>query len=1211
MKDTQTAMPLFFRRLAGGLVMALMLLFSTQNASAQVIINPSGGTNASDGLKIVVQANGDFQVFRNGRTETGVDRLDAGKVGIRNYFKFFNYTGGVYTDTISPTFDQITGVMGDGTTANPYEVIIFSHLDVPKGATTYRFVLRKTISYEAPKKYFHLKYNLYCTTTGATNLYPILYFTEYPKLQDNITNPQDDNNRNSFASTDNGTSTNAKFAGIYRSATTTAPNANNGNYSHVFRTIDTSKFLGMSINYDYDREDDPNIPGQFLNGMLNTSNPLNYYRGIGLCVLMPMTGLTSTYASSGTVIRVGYDDTQTIKNTTAYTDPMSTAHSGKSTPVTVAFASAAQSQPEGDVVATASNLNLTVSGGILTAPAFVQIDVAPPDVGELHPAIEGTDFTINRVGFMIPAGDYTAGKVVPVPVVTIRGNKILEYDRRLNLKLLASPDNMIKLGSQTTTQYTIVDDEPSDLSTTTPTLTVLEGNSATIHVQLPTGINASERIKVSATAINDATPNLATPGLDYVDPIPDAYIEIGANGTDLTLTAKTDLVLEPDELVKLNITAVVMGKTKTITQTTTIQDATRLDANNTKLTFSTIPATGLTEGYTGKLAVALPANVTTTVPININLNNITGTASTLDYTITSPFTLSTGNATTTDLALLTDNLLEGDETMILGGVASDGITNFTLNPFTITIGDASYPPAHPVIVHLDQTSVKEGDATGAAFWLELPDGLVAGKQWTFNLAADATSTAAASRYVLPATITINTGKSASDKIYIKANTNNVLYDDAILKINTTCTDPNIPTDGQKQLTILDNTSQTNAGSKVLTITPVKSTIKEGETVKFTIALPANVTSTKDINITLTRDAASTVGLTGDYTLLKNVITLPAGTNSITTIDDIVRAETDLIIENTETLFLNTTADVDVTTNQVRLDITDVTRNDPNNLKLSITSLAAPADLKEGYTGPLTVSLPPNVTTEVEINFTFKPNTGTASPADYTITPSTFTLLGHSQDVSLALLLDNLVEGPETLVLDGTATDAISTPYTVTGKTITIIDADYPPGNILLHLDQSSVKEGDATGAAFWVELPNGLTTASQMNFTLSAGTGTTAAAARYNLPTTISIPATKGTSDKIYIKAPANLVLNDDAVLYINAVCTDPMITTVPAVKLDILDNTSVTSPGSNVLTVTPVSTTLKEGTATKFTISLPANITSATAITADLTPVYVAGGAS
>ncbi|RAJ83428.1 gliding motility-associated-like protein [Chitinophaga dinghuensis] len=1211
MKDIQTAMPLLFRRLAGGVVLALMLLFSTFTTSAQVTINPTGGTNTTDGLKIVVKANGDYQIFRNGRTETGADRNEAGKVGIRNYFRM--YVNSLVSDTITPTVDYVSGLMGDGSAANPYEVAIFSHFDAVKSGVTYRMIVRKVISYEAPKKYFHLKYNVFPNDAAATAFIPMLFFTEYPKLQDNISTAQDDNNRNCFADTAMGIAGTPRLAGIYRTSTTTAPNSNNGNYSHMFRTIDTSRFYGLSINYDYDREEDSQ-DGRMLNGLMNKfpGTGLNYYRGVGLWTIMNQTGTTLTkLMSSGTVVRVGYDDTQTIKNSTTATDAMSTAHSGKSTQVTVAFTKDTLSQLEGDVTATATNLTLTVTGGILYGPAFVQIDVAAPASGEQHPAVEGTDFTINRVGFMIPARDYTiaANQTVTVPLVSIKGNKILEYDRRLNLKLLSSPDNMIKLGAQSTTCYVIVDDEPSNISAPA-TATVQEGNSLPIHVQLPAGVNASEKIKVTASIVNDGTANLATVGDDF-DPIADAEIAVNGNGTDLILVTKPDLVLEPDEYVKLNITAVVMGKTKTATTTVTITDATRLDPENIKLTFSTIPATGLKEGYDGKLAVSLPNGVTTTVPINVNLNNITGTASTLDYTLVNPFTLSSGNATTTDLHLLPDDLLEGDETMILGGVASDGITNFTLNPYTITIGDADYPPAHPVIVHLDQASVKEGDATGAAFWLELPDGLKAGKQFTFNLTADATSTAVAARYVLPATITIDPGKSASDKIYIKANTNDVLFDDAILYINTACTDTNIPTDGQKQLNILDNTSQTTSGSKVLTITPVKSTIKEGESVQFKISLPPNVTSTKDINITLTRDAASTIGISNDYTLLQNVIKLPANTNSITTAENIVRAETDLIIENTETLLLNAAADVDVTTNQIRLDVTDETSKNPDNLKLSITSLAAPADFKEGYKGPLTVSLPTDVTTEVEISFTFKPNTGTASSADYTITPAAFTLLGHSQDVTLDLLTDNLVEGPETLVLDGIATDVINTPYTVTSKTITIIDADYPPGNVILHLDQTFAKEGDATGAAFWVELPGGLATANQMNFSLSAGTGTTAALARYNLPGTISIAANKSASDKIYITANTNKVLNDDAVLYINATCTDPLITTAPAVKLDIQDNTRVTSPGSDAVTVTPVSTVLKEGDKTKFTIALPAGITSATAITVNLTPVYVANGAS
>ncbi|WP_178372052.1 T9SS type B sorting domain-containing protein [Chitinophaga jiangningensis] len=1194
------------------LLIAILLLPAFAAVSQQVVINPSGGNTATDGLRITIGPDGKINVYRNGRAETGTNP-DTGNKGIWTFWKGLFWNGGVPGPVnYTPNNITVTDVMGDGTPANPYKVAIFSKIDYVYSVARTAYI-RTVISYEAPKKYF--TYNVTIYGTDFTRVSPFLYITEFAALQDNIGAPEQQNNLNtrgfyqvgqSYTNTSGTSATINTLPGIVRFTDDFGgyPQSNNGDYAHVYRLKDNESFHSVSLGL-YATTTSVDASTGALNNDVN--NGTGVLRGMAVGIKMPETGPTTNRWASGSVLRIGYDDTRDMLATSTVKEPMTDVSGLNSSPVTVEFTATALSQSEGNTTAPATNLKIRVSGGNLTAPAYIKFAAAAADAGEQHPAIEGVDYTYDHAGFWIPAADYkTSPKDITVDIVKILGNTKLEYARNLNFQLLPAVDPLVVLGTKTLTKYTILDDEPSDITASVTSASVAEGNDATIHVKLPDNVNASEQITVTATVNNTGATHPATEGTDF-PAIAVAHIEPGQNGTDLILHALPDQIIEYDELVKINISAVVMGNTKTTNQDITIKDGTKLIPANTAITFSTIPNSDLYEGYEGTLAFSLPAGVTTDVPITLSLAGITGTAKPADYSIGAPLAINSGNSGSTTLNLTDDNLVEKTETMILGGTATDadGYSGYTVTAHTINILDSEYPLPGPVTVYLDKSAIKEGEATGATYRVALPAGLAAGYDMSFVLTPGTGTTAGTDRYTMPATVTISENATGSlpGNGKIIATSNTILGDDAILYLSLASGDANIPVPAAQQLNIQDDTRTTSPGSNVLTITPVKATLNEGEDTKFTLALPNNITSTQPIQVTLTVDASSTANPGGDYTLHSTTLTLPAGSTSITTADPVVTAALDKIIEGTETLVITATADNNITVaGPVTISINDITRNDAANLQLTISTTATATQLKEGFTAPYTIALPTGVTAEVDLTVTLKPNTAITNPAgslDYQYNPATFTMQGNSKAFQLELLPDDLLEGPEELVIDATVSDANGTAYTVTGQTISILDADYPPAAVNLHTSKTNVKEGETPGTEFWLELPDGLTADYPLTFSIAKAAGTTAVDGTYAFEnTTLTIAKGAQTSNHIHITADANKVLNDDKVLYIAATCTsDAAITTAAPLKLDVLDDTRNVYPGSDVITITTTATTLAENSAATFTISLPAGFTSATDI--------------
>ncbi|WP_349316909.1 Calx-beta domain-containing protein [Chitinophaga sp. MM2321] len=1180
--------------------MALLMAFILAGIDLQAqtrTINPTGGTTAANGLRIEFDAaTGAYQIFRLGKTET-YNNLVTGEKGVKETV-IFKYVADASVDEwdLNSNICEVSEVLGKGSAASPYRVNILSKL---KDKYNKDINIIRTYSYVYPNNYFTIDYAF----TGETPGYNVLlYLSEHAVMQQDVNFVYDWSNdyyAGPASAASYGqllpTSTEPNLVGIYR---TNGLMGLPGPFSHAFAATD--KFSSYSIR-------EPELsPAKNL--LQTNSCPLGGGNGgfpdpaidRGIAVQVTINNKPSGKAI-GTRVLVGYGSDATFTDydaarTAMNLNPVST----NSTAVNVEFVADTTADNEGNAGNThaPTSLKLKVSGGILTVPTYVNVKLAAPLTGETNVAVEGTDFTYDK-GFMIPAGNYTTAKEITLDNITIIGNDVLQYNRHMTFQLENTCNDLVKLGTKTSGTYIITDDEDRTLRLIYPATTLNEGDQITAKVSLPgttTTVSEDTWVNLSIVAGNTALPG----GVDFTIPVK-VLIPASGHDADIIIQAATDKVLESSEKFKMQVNADVMGQAQTIQtallQEITITDDTRNHAANTVLALTTTPADAslkFREGFDGLLNVNLPTGVTTDLPITVTLARSGTAVSGTDYDAL-PATLTfTGNGTNTALTLIDDNRIEGDETIILTPTVSDGTATVftTVTPATtITIEDAQLPLTAPILLQLSKNEIDEGGVDIAKLKAVLPAGLQTDIDLQIDLTPDVTSTAGIGSYTgLPASLTIVSGQTASAEASISA-TNLVLDDDRFLIINGSSTNPDILVGTGVRLDIHD---QTAASLKVVTLTPVKAVLDEGEDTKFKLSLPVGVSSAKNIAVTLVRTAVGSEAGTSDYSLLQTVVTLPANTvGEFTPTADAIHIESDMVIEKDEQLIMGGTA-TGYTITGATLTLNDLTRQNTSNTALTISAPVLNPD--EGTSSTITVSLPDGITTEIPITVTLPQTTGTAiRSTDYQL-PASVTIAATASTATALLEItdDLLVEGEEAFTLTpAVQPDGLSTAYTITPATLdfTINDLQFPipaATPIILSSSVSSIQEGNLTGATLTATLPNGWKAGIPIVVNLSRNAGSTAAVTRHTaLPVSITIPVnSKVGTNSTAITAYNNLILDDNGTIIIDGNTGDA---DYPAssTTINITDNTTNNS-GARVMTLTPDATLIQEGQKLKVTVTVP-----------------------
>jgi gliding motility-associated-like protein len=1152
----------------------LLCAYSQVNAqTVSAVINPSGGTSATDDIKIEVYDNGSIKVTRKGLLESYI-RTDS-SIGMQSFFDFKNSLQTLDPANLkSPSVCYISPVSGTGTYWDPYQVqivgtILEKYKNYPTGQTG---TVTCILSYVKNTRYFMMDWILHLPSTSSGTR-ALFYLSEQSVMgADNSVDPDVASTCGyGFANSDTTT------IGIFRdtpcSGTAEAPR------SHVYRTF--AKFHSYEASIPGNRmlvDDNGYFPGNTIAGAVDG-------RGRSLAI---MRELGSVYPDVYAIdppnfktfrILSGYGTTKNEFDTVAAVKD-SIPEAGF-VPATVQFSSASLSGNEGsaaDGEHVASGITLKVSGGKLNAPAYVLMQV-DPSVSYPHPAVAGTDYTLTQQAFLVPAGDYTTPKTVTIPNLHVFGNDALQYSRSLRLKLVATCTSLLSISGTSEADYTIVDDEARSMVLSIDSTTMYEGNQSKARIKVSSGSTSPEDIVITFSTLPTSTAGDS----DYIVP---ASVTIPANqatSADFIIKAKSDKTLENTEKATIKFTGTMLGIPVTGQQDLIIQDSTYYNPAYAQIQMgfdNPVATSPVLEGYTGNVSFHLPAGVATEVPITMKSISIDAASVaiedidfTLNYYSGATFVINPGSTfTDVPFVAIADKLIEGPtpETITIDAIPMDNVgvgRTYPLAGPKLAIQDADYDPNMKVILTAVPTTIKEGDA-GTAITVALPNGIKTNANIVVTIAQGLSSTASASDLVaaLPASVTIAKSKnSITFPAKVQAKTDNLLENDESLWIVTKPAGYQIDS---SMITIQDATGDV-AANRQLNISFANSTLLEGTTSDVTVSFsnPA-ITAQNPIQINFALDPSSVASAT-DYTL-PAPLTLPAGTNSVT-IPGGFRAVTDGILETDEAYTLNpssTSLNNPVTMNSISGIIQDATGSYPANKVITATPSVVQMD--EGGVGYFyTYSLPTGITTEIPISITpVLVTTGsTASTDDYTLASSTLTLdktNNHSITDGISIPQDGLIEGDETLILGGTASSGAMSGFTVTNAATVILKDKDKLGGVIISADKTSITEGGA-GATITVKLPNGVVPSSAVSVTMSQGLSSQAINGYSGLPQTGSMTANSFTFPVTVAATTDNIVGDNQTLTIVVSAVGYPS----DSIILQIVDAT-ITDPSKTRITLSP-----------------------------------------
>jgi hypothetical protein len=173
-------------------------------------INPTGGTNSTDGLRIQVETDGDFLVTRNGGQQ--VYALDSSDTVLAIGTTTYGSDGRYNRNWVS--LGQ-SAVMGAGTSSNPYQVVTSLLADVNSNGTydpTIDFKLDWTVSYVAFNNFYAQNFTILAPTGNTQTV-------KLTQLFDSLLSGSDSGpayGLDASGTVISGTGSNPKFIGVGR-----------------------------------------------------------------------------------------------------------------------------------------------------------------------------------------------------------------------------------------------------------------------------------------------------------------------------------------------------------------------------------------------------------------------------------------------------------------------------------------------------------------------------------------------------------------------------------------------------------------------------------------------------------------------------------------------------------------------------------------------------------------------------------------------------------------------------------------------------------------------------------------------------------------------------------------------------------------------------------------------------------------------------------
>ncbi|MDB9467245.1 Calx-beta domain-containing protein, partial [Dolichospermum circinale CS-539/09] len=528
----------------------------------------------------------------------------------------------------------------------------------------------------------------------------------------------------------------------------------------------------------------------------------------------------------------------------------------------------------------------------------------------------------------------------------------------------------------------------------------------------------------------------------------------GASTATLTIDPTADTIVESDETVALTLatgTGYTVGTTGAVTGTIANDDAT--------ITLAVSPSSVLEDGTTNLIYTFTRTGYTATA-LTVNYD-ITGTADSSDYTGATPGTGKTitfaAGATTATLTIdpTADNIVEGDETVLLNLTAGDGYTISTTTAVTGTITNDDLP-----IISVAATDSDAGEtATGitpnpGTFTLTRTGDLTQAITVNYTLSGIATNGADYSS--LPGTVNFAAGVSSATVTVTPTDDN--IFEGTETAILTLATGAGyiLGTTTSATVNITDNDPQPSISINDVSVTEGNSGTTNAT---FTLTLSHPSSQPITVNYATADGTATTADL--DYNAATFTVTFAPGETSKTVNVAVVG---DIKSENPETFTVNLSNATNATITKAQ-GVGTITNDDLPIITLAATDSNA-GETATGVTpnpGTFTLTRTGDLTQPITVNYTLS---GSATNAtDYSSLPGTvnFAVGDSTAIVTVTPTDDNIFEGTETAIL----TLITGTGYALdvtTSAVVNIADNDLP--SISLAVSPASVVEDGPTNLVY-------------------------------------------------------------------------------------------------------------------------------------------------
>ena len=686
---------------------------------------------------------------------------------------------------------------------------------------------------------------------------------------------------------------------------------------------------------------------------------------------------------------------------------------------TVGFSATSRSVDEGRE----ATLRVSLSGAV-SAPVTVKWKTTGVS------ATSGTDYTAQAsTAVTIAAGTTTASLTVQTTA-----DSLAEGSETFTVSLEADTDNPLPSGvslGTTSATVTIDDDEALLVNISADAVSVVEGGSAAYTVRV-TGGTSTAPVVVSYTVGGTAT------SADYTAPTGSLTVASGGASAALAIATLTDLVIDPDETLRVTLSGASTTKGSVSVGTPSAASLALAEPAGSSVTVSLDPATrSVAEGSSASFEAVLSGTVATAVVVSWKTAD--GTAGSADYTAQSATTLTIAAGDTRSsaftVATTADTLSEASETFEVQ-IAADSTTplpsNVTISPTantsTATITDDASDALTATVSRAGAT-VAEG--SNAVFTVTLAGGAsTAPVTVRYETTGSATS---GSDYTAPSgSLTIASGL-ATGTVTIATTADTVLDRGETLGLRltgvsggggasslgsttsaaTTITDAGTATVGFSATVSgprsFEQRSAASEPSGTQGQAAPSTSVAEGQSLTLQVALSRAVAAP----VTLKWKTADGTAGSADYTARAASVTLPAGT---TTTSLTVQTTGDVLAEGNETFTVSLEEDsANPLPQGVRLGAISATVTIIDDEALSVSVAAVTTIVTEGTDAVFRVfAVGGTSTADVAVTYTVS-GTATAG-SDYTAPSGSLTLAAGvaKRTVTIATLTDEMFDPDETL-----------------------------------------------------------------------------------------------------------------------------------------------------------------------------------------------------